>query len=233
MLCVFKVLTVRPFRYDKITESELKDKYMHERVETSYPFLQETKSRLNDIMSQLVMHYATCVAGGDSSAAANELKSYQREKVSKSLSDCILFLERGGVLIIHALDSVQIIWERDTVWRQMIGKERRGETDGRVKSLITVGGRQEPSRPLVTLSTPLGTLRINGKHISFLAAVTAFVAILKLPIVNGGEANRCLAILVFATILWATEVSRLCGANIYVLLLICLSSTTFRRSHCS
>ena len=76
----------RPLRYDKITESELKDKYMHERVETSHPFLQETKSRLNDIISQLVMHYTACVAGGDSSAASNELKTYQREQVRKTSS---------------------------------------------------------------------------------------------------------------------------------------------------
>ena len=102
----------------------------------------------------------------------------------------------------------------------MIGKERRGETDGQVKSLITVGGRQEPSRTFATLSTPIGTLRLNAKHISFLAAIVAFVAILKIPVVSGGEANRCLAILVFATILWATEVSSLCNANIFVRLLI-------------
>lgn len=91
----------------------------------------------------------------------------------------------------------------------MIGKERRGEVDGRLRSLITVGGRKVSSAPLISLPTPLGTLRIYGKHVSFIAAVAAFTTILKIPIVDGAEANRCLAILVFATILWATEVSSL------------------------
>jgi len=89
----------------------------------------------------------------------------------------------------------------------MIGKERRGEIDGRVKSLITVGGRKGNTAPLITLPTPLGTLRIKGKHVSLLVAVAAFFAILSTPIVDGAEANRCLAILVLATILWASEVS--------------------------
>lgn len=90
----------------------------------------------------------------------------------------------------------------------MIGQERRGETDGQVKSLTTVGGKQ-PSKPLITLSTPLGRLKIKNKHISLLTAAATFAVILNVRIVDGLEANRCLAILVFATILWATEVERM------------------------
>lgn len=68
-------------RYDKVTENELKDKYLHERVETSYPFQHDTKSRLSELITELISDYTTCVTGGDSSRAMNELKSYQREQV--------------------------------------------------------------------------------------------------------------------------------------------------------
>ena len=71
----------------------LKDKYMHERVETSYPFMQEIRSNLNDKISRLVVHYTTCVTGGDSSAATNELKTYQREQVCGPCVAGIFFAE--------------------------------------------------------------------------------------------------------------------------------------------
>lgn len=87
----------------------------------------------------------------------------------------------------------------------MIGQERRGENDGQVKSLIMTGGK-EKAPPLFVLPTPFGGFRVKTKYISFLVALACFIAILNVQLVNGKEANRCLAILVFATIMWATEV---------------------------
>lgn len=54
---------------------------MRERVDTEYPFEQETKARLDEIINQLVNHYATCVTRGNVSAAQKQLKLYQREQV--------------------------------------------------------------------------------------------------------------------------------------------------------
>jgi len=40
-----------------------------------------------------------------------------------------------------------------------------------------------------------------------IAAGAIFVALLNVKVVNGVEANRCFAILVLCTVLWASEVS--------------------------
>jgi hypothetical protein len=68
-------------RYDKITENDLKDRYMQENVEVAYPFEQATRSRLNDMIAQIVGQYATCITQGDVSQAQKQLRLYQREQV--------------------------------------------------------------------------------------------------------------------------------------------------------
>ncbi|KAF8322610.1 SPX-domain-containing protein [Clavulina sp. PMI_390] len=187
-------------KYDKQTENDLKDKYLHETVETSYPFDHDAKTRLNDVLNTLVTYYASCVTGGDISLAAEQLKSYQRE---------------------------QIVWERDTVWRQMIGQERRGEVDGHVKSLTATGGRTRTgSRSLFILRTPLGPVAIKLQLVSLLCALGAFALILNVPFVDGEQQNRCFAILVFATIMWATEAIPLFVTSISIPLLVTLLKVT-------
>ncbi len=54
---------------------------MRERVDIAYPFEQGTKARLDEIINQLVNHYATCVTKGSVSAGQKQLKLYQREQV--------------------------------------------------------------------------------------------------------------------------------------------------------
>ena len=170
---------------------------MHDTVEPAYPFLQPTRSRLGELIARLVRLYATCVTRGDTSLAVEEMKSHQREQVCnppyqlgpRSTSDMPLFFP-------------QIVWERDTVWRQMILSERRGEgEDGGPKSLITTNAAA--AKPLFTI----GGVKFKTKHLSLLVAVGVFAALLAFPTLESKEASRCLALLVFATILWATEVS--------------------------
>ncbi|KAG1902987.1 SPX domain-containing protein [Suillus fuscotomentosus] len=40
-------------KYDKVVYGELKDRYMHEVVETSAPFTEESKARMSDAISRL------------------------------------------------------------------------------------------------------------------------------------------------------------------------------------
>ena len=88
----------------------------------------------------------------------------------------------------------------------MIGKERRGERDGQVKNLVPASAVNDDSPPLARIPTPLGGIKVTGKRISLLLALSAFIILLNVKTVDGPEASRCLAIFVFATILWATEV---------------------------
>jgi phosphate transporter len=168
-------------KYDKVTYSELKDKYLHDVVETSIPFNQSSKTKLNDCINRLVELYARCVTHNEKSAAKQQLRLHQRENIA---------------------------WERDTVWRQMIGRERRGEGD----PVDLAGGTlvKEPVEPLVDIPTPVGRFKITGKLIWLLIALVVLVVLLNVRVIKDGvEANSCFAILVFCTILWASEVSSL------------------------
>ncbi|TRM57048.1 SPX domain-containing protein, partial [Schizophyllum amplum] len=116
-----------------------------------------------------------------------------------------------------------IAWERDTVWRQMIGRARRGEgEDQKAMGAVLV---KEPAPPLFTINLArcFGRARTSENMLSTSAALAVFVALLNTQTVDGEEANRCFAILIFATILWATEAIPLFVTSLFVpLLLVCL-----------
>lgn len=98
-----------------------------------------------------------------------------------------------------------IAWERDTVWRQMIGRERRGEGDGEVKA-IGASLIKEDEHGIVGVGTPVGRFTLTKKKISLLAAIIVFIVLLNVKVLDEVPANRCFAILIFSTIMWATEV---------------------------
>lgn len=121
------------------------------------------------------MHlYAKCVTDGDAAAAQRYLKLNLREHIA---------------------------WERDTVWRQMIGRERRGE--GGTLLGASVDTTEEKA---FEVHTRVGRVRLSRRKAWIVISALIFVMLLNMTIVEGDEANRCLAVLVFATLLWATEV---------------------------
>ncbi|KAJ2984947.1 hypothetical protein NUW54_g10318 [Trametes sanguinea] len=60
-------------------------------------------------------------------------------------------------------------------------------------------------RIVLNVQTPVGRVKLTTKMLSALVAIAVFLVLLNVQVVEGEEANKCLAILVFATILWATE----------------------------
>ncbi|KAH0833368.1 hypothetical protein J3R83DRAFT_12469 [Lanmaoa asiatica] len=165
-------------KYDKVTYNELKDRYMHDVVETRLPFLQSSKDKLTVAINRLVTLYAKCVTGDDPSAALQQLKVHQREHIA---------------------------WERNTVWRQMLAQERRGAADA---SDMMGGGilvRQEENG-IISIPTPLGGFTFKRKRVPLIVAITVFIALMNTDTIKDGpEASRCFAILIFSTIMWASE----------------------------
>ena len=159
-----------------MTESDLQDRYLHGIVEQATPFQQVTKDKLNAKISLLIDLYAHCVTRGDAAEARRQLKLHQREHIA---------------------------WERDTVWRQMIGQARRGEDGG----MAVMGGTLivEPEKGLLNVETPAGRIKLTSRMLYFTIALIVFAVLLNVQVVDGVEANKCFAILVFATVLWATE----------------------------
>jgi phosphate transporter len=142
------------------------------------PFIQQEKDGLNNAVERLVNLYAKCVTHGDMSLAKQQLKLHQRENIA---------------------------WERDTVWRHMIGRERRGENDGTIKAIGSTASWDEGAKVL-EVPTPFGRFKMTQKRISIAIAVIVFLILFSVQVLQEVEANRCLAILVFCTIMWATEV---------------------------
>lgn len=117
---------------------------------------------------------------GDRTLAKQQLQLYQRENIA---------------------------WERDTVWRQMIAQERRGQDEDEPTAIASL--LKKPGPGLFYIRTPLGRIRVTRKMLWKIVAGVVFVLLLNMNIVVGVEANRCFAILMFCTILWASEVSTL------------------------
>jgi phosphate transporter len=87
-------------KYDKILDRNLKDKYINEQVKPARVFQQSTKDHLHERLGQIEAAYASIVTQGDVDAARRELRLHLREHV---------------------------VWERNTVWREMIGIERKAQ----------------------------------------------------------------------------------------------------------
>lgn len=151
------------------------------------------KDRLNHATDKLIGLYAMCVTRGDYNSARRQLKMNQREHIA---------------------------WERDTVWRQMIGQARRGE--GEPGTVRPLGGTLvlEPEKGLLDVETPAGRFRLTVKQLCLIVSIIVFIVLLNVDTIDGVAANRCFAVLIFATLLWATEAIPLFVTSMLIPLLL-------------
>jgi len=88
-----------------------------------------------------------------------------------------------------------LVWERNTVWRDKINMERKTQTVHLVDRDVVVWG-------------PLQLARAQLFHGVFLVVATVvFTVLLCVDLFGQVEQNRCFAILVIASILWAGQAS--------------------------
>ncbi|KAI8896582.1 SPX domain-containing protein, partial [Globomyces pollinis-pini] len=164
-------------KYEKVVGTKLKAEYL-EKVESEYPFLPTTKAKLTEAIDRLIQWYARIATDGKIGIAQNELKSHLRE---------------------------HIVWERNTIWRDMVESERRRETIGFVS-----GGLKDqlPSYSVVIhiCGCPCYLPSVIPTNIIVLIfSVILLIAITQSTILPLPEQTNCLAILVFASTLWAFE----------------------------
>lgn len=179
-------------KYDKIIDRQLRPKYMDTFVDTAYPFRPDTTKSLEQRISRMVDAYSAIVTDGDTDTAVRDLRSHLREHV---------------------------VWERNTVWRELIGLERRAEAAtlghtilGRETDpqLTRRQGDDEIVLPAKEISTPLGRFTlppwlIATPTLMLVSIVAVFFALLFVPIMEKPEQQNCLAMLVLVSLLWATE----------------------------
>ncbi|KAI1108211.1 SPX-domain-containing protein [Nemania sp. NC0429] len=179
-------------KFDKIIDRELRSKYMETTVNSSYPFLRETKTQLEENIEKMEKAYADIVTQGDETLAKKALRSHLREHV---------------------------VWERNTVWRDLIGMERRAEAASLGKGLlgtssdgikVRLQGDDAPTISGRDITTPFGLFTLpswlfGSTVFTILGIIAVFVAFLTIPIMETPEQQNCLAMIIFVSLLWATE----------------------------
>ena len=182
-------------KFDKTLNRNLKSKYLKDAVNPAYPFRSTTMQHLDENIQDIEKLYADVITQGDVETARRELRLHLREHV---------------------------VWERNTVWREMIGIERKAQAANMGLRRTLLGGDHDPANARLQgdetddlgtkeVVTPVGRVRcpnwlLNSAFFTLLAIIAVFVVLLVVPIMKKPEQQNCLALLVFASLLWATEV---------------------------
>lgn len=181
-------------KYDKVCDRDIRKDYMEKVVNPSYPFLETTINQLDTRIGQAEQVYADVVTKGDLSLARRELRLHLREHV---------------------------VWERNTVWREMIGIERRAQAANLGIRQTLLGPSHDPSKTrlqgdqeeknVTELRTPIGRYSLprwlfSSTFFALVSILAVFFILLFVPIMKKPEQQNCLAMLIFVSLLWATEV---------------------------
>lgn len=181
-------------KYDKTLDRDLKSQYIRQFVEPAYPFKPSTMEHLSQNLQKIETAYANVVTNGDIAEAKRELRLHLREHV---------------------------VWERNTVWREMIGIERKAQAANMGLRQTILGQDTDPQKArrqgdeaiaeMKEISTPIGKYHcprwlFSSTFYTLVGIFAIFVALIWAPIMEKHEQQNCLAMVVFVSLLWATEV---------------------------
>ncbi|ERF75781.1 hypothetical protein EPUS_01611 [Endocarpon pusillum Z07020] len=180
-------------KYDKVCDRDMRKDYLEKVVNTAYPFKQSTMVHLDANIAKVESIYADVVTKGDIELARRELRLHLREHV---------------------------VWERNTVWREMIGIERKAQAANLGIKHTLLGGDNDRSTTRLQgdnhfgetkeVSTPVGRYRcpswlVSSTFFALVIIIAVFIVLLMVPIMKRPEQQNCLAMLVLVSLLWATE----------------------------
>lgn len=178
-------------KYDKTLDKKLKAQYIPEKISTSEIFKQATTDGISDRIARIEQAFAELNNSGDIDEAKRELRLDLREHV---------------------------VWERNTVWREMIGIERKAQAANLGIRQTILGGKSdqrqgdEASDQTKEVMTPVGRYRcpswlFNRTFYVLVLSLIVFAVLLSVPIMKLPEQQNCLAMVIFVSMLWATEAS--------------------------
>ncbi|CAN3355844.1 low-affinity phosphate transporter Pho91p [Diutina catenulata] len=160
-------------KFDKSLNTTIKDEYLEALPERTYVFRPETLEGVNAHIETVVGLYST-VCNQTHESARSELSVHLREHV---------------------------VWERNTVWRDMIGLERKAEG---------AGNKEE--------ETTAVSYWASASKLAVILAIFCVLLVVS-PFSDPAQAN-CFALLVCASLLWASEAVPLFVTSLLVPLLI-------------
>jgi phosphate transporter len=180
-------------KYDKTLDRNLRRDYLASVVHPARPFVDSTMAAVDKYIENVESVYADIVTKGNKQFAKRELRLHLREHV---------------------------VWERNTVWREMIEIERRAQAANVGIRRTLLGGDEDPATArrqgdkteirTQEVSTPFGRFQFPLWFCSLsfgtlVFSIAVFVAMLSLNIMETPEEQNCLAMLVLVSVLWATE----------------------------
>ena len=183
-------------KYDKTLNRNLKGTYMKDIVTPAYPFKEDTMKHIDENIAKVERTYAEVITKRDIGEARRELRLHLREHV---------------------------VWERNTVWREMIGIERKAQAANMGLRRTLLGADDDPTKARLQgdedgvpstkeVRTPLGRYKcpawlFSSTFFTLVIILAIFVVLLVIPIMEKQEQQNCLAMLVLVSLMWATEVS--------------------------
>ncbi|MBW0469709.1 hypothetical protein O181_009424 [Austropuccinia psidii MF-1] len=203
-------------KYDKVFQTSLSAEFLQNQVLTAKCFEPSTKLKIQSQIDALYVVYARVVTQGDQSMAKKQLAAHLRE---------------------------QIVWERNTIWRDMIGLERKGwVTDSNKSLMIDKPFARETNtnldqtneellpitnRPLLMNQAFKGLCQpklwmkwlMNRSVFWSIVAFMASILATRLSTFKSEPEKNCLTLLVFVVILWTTEALPLFVTGMFVPLL--------------
>ncbi|WWC71593.1 uncharacterized protein I206_105551 [Kwoniella pini CBS 10737] len=184
-------------KYDKNTNNKMKKQYIQDDVTTNSPWTTEAKEELDELLAKILFLYRRVAAAGDEDLAKEQLRSQLREK---------------------------IVVDRETVWSQMVSGHNKSTGIFRSVTPEELPSSFDVSKN--SIRTPLGRFRkptwLTPRVLILSIALAVLVAIVQISPMDGIEESNCLAMLVFCTILWATEAIPLFVTSLSVPLLVVL-----------
>ncbi|CDO95614.1 unnamed protein product [Kluyveromyces dobzhanskii CBS 2104] len=212
-------------KFDKSLDTNIKKEYLQSLSKKSHVFNDHTIENLSNSINEVILMYAKSIGLMDPQHEAFNFQEAERE------------------LSLHLREHV--VWERNTVWKDMMNLERKAQnvkaekagkksstvafksilkdTEGNIE-LLDTGETQSPQTMSELLRlTPLNFVKLllSSTQLIKLTLITAiFVLLLFVSPMRDPLQKNCLAILIYASLLWATETIPLFVTSLLVPLLI-------------
>ncbi|OBA19570.1 SPX-domain-containing protein [Metschnikowia bicuspidata var. bicuspidata NRRL YB-4993] len=174
-------------KFDKSLNANLKNEYLPKLPQT-YIFKESTMKTVDEKIESLIKLYALICNQEDLNIAKTELS-------------------------IHLRDHV--VWERNTVWRDMIGLERK------TQAANSMGAENSNNNEEAALGLSSFNISFRNPTIVKLAIIVGItVILLNISFFDDVPQKNCFALLVCASLLWATETIPLFVTSLLIPLLI-------------
>lgn len=212
-------------KFDKSVDSNIKTDYLKSLSKKSHVFNEHTIENLSNDINEVIVMYAKAIGLMDPQHEVFNFQEAERE------------------LSLHLREHV--VWERNTVWKDMMNLERKAQnvkaekalkkastvtfrsitkdTEGNIELLDSNELQFPQTVSEVFKLSPLQfiSLLISSTQLIKLIIITSiFVTLLFISPMRDTLQKNCLAILIYASLLWATETIPLFVTSLLVPLLI-------------